>query len=34
MRMKRRKSMQDMHGVGKEHQNAHGEKRFRREDTK
>ncbi len=33
MRVKHRKSMQDMHGVGKEQQNAHGERRFRREDT-
>lgn len=33
MRMKRRKGSQDMQGVGREQQNAHGERRFRREDT-
>lgn len=34
MRMKRRKSMQDMQGVALEQHKAHGERRFRREDTK
>lgn len=34
MRMKRRKSPQDMQGVSREQHNAHGERRFRREDTK
>jgi hypothetical protein len=34
MRMKRRKNMQDVQGVGLEQHKSHGEKRFRREDTK